>query len=735
MRKNKQHQNCLLYLIYKMTKKSTIFFILTLIVLQSSMAQIPLNSWRTHFSYRAIEGLEIVENQVYCFSKNGFFYVNITDNQPILFSKQDGISEIGISAMGYISSTKQLLLGYESGNIDLINTSNDGRPANVVQISDIKNAEQITDNKRINQIIVKGNDALLAADFGIIRFDIARSEIKETFQNIGKNGSKVAVNALAFTSDSVIALTSGGLLAARYSPTVNLQYFANWYLIPPPEKNNISQIITLNNRLFVSIENRLWSYENGKWTFLQTFNSTIQSLSIVNNQVVVGLENQMIFVGGNTISNNLLNTVKILKSSSDGSLWIATSQNGLVRYTKNEFIKIEPNGPQFENYTKLFAYPNQILAINPNLAGFDVFFTDKWQAISSSQNIISSTQTIDKKTFVSSSGSLFSFNIALEKLNGNFQNISAMASDKAGNIWLTASSNSFSSPSLYVRRANGSIQSFQLPFREFFGILIDDNDFKWLKIPDSEGGGIMVFDDKSNKIKILNTSQNAGNLPSSNINDFVKDKDGSIWVCTNRGIAVFDNPAAVFTSNAVNAYTPIFERRKLLANEFSTSIAIDGGNNKWIGTNNGLFHFSSDGTTLIEKFSEKDSPLPSNQIVDIGIEPTNGEVFVTTSKGMVSYQAAASEPASNLSKISIFPNPVRPEFTGSVAIRGLVDNAVVKITDLSGRLVFETRSLGGTASWNLIDYQGNRPQTGIYLVLVADQNGIASLAGKLAIVR
>ena len=697
-------------------------------------AQIPLNTWRTHFSYQSVEGLEIVENQVYSFSKNGLFYANITNNQTTLFSKQDGLTETNVRAMGYLAASKQLLIGYESGNIDLVKIKNDGKPAEVSNISLVKNAEQITGSKRINQIIVKDNDAFLATDFGIVRYDITRSEIKETYQNIGKNGSKVAILALALTPDSLVALSSGGLLIARYSPTVNLQYFANWKPISSPNNRPISQLVTANSKLYVGIEDKLWSYEKGKWTLLQNIISTIKSLSVINNQVVIGTDDKLIFVGGNTLTNGLFKNTNLVKSTSDGSLWLATSQNGLVRFQNNVAIKIQPNGTQFDNYSKLTAFQNQVIAINPNLAGFDIFSSEKWSAVSSSQTIVAATQTADKKLIAASSTNLYSVNNSLEKLSGNFQNITGLSTDKSGNVWITTSSNSFSTPNLYVRRADGTIQAFSLPRRLLTDILIDDNDYKWLKIAENEGGGIMVFDDKNNKTKILNTAQNNGNLPSSTVNDFVKDKDGTIWVGTDRGIAVFDNPAAVFSGN-VNAYTPIFERRKLLATESVTCITVDGGNNKCIGTNNGLFRFSPDGTSLIEKFSENDSPLPSNQILDIAVEPTGGEVFVATAKGIVSYRAVGSEPEAKLSKIIIFPNPVRPEFSGTVGISGLIENTVVKITDISGRLVFETRSSGGTASWNLIDYQGRRPETGIYLVLVADANGQESLAGKLAIVR
>ncbi|MCY7356464.1 MAG: T9SS type A sorting domain-containing protein, partial [Rudanella sp.] len=119
----------------------------------------------------------------------------------------------------------------------------------------------------------------------------------------------------------------------------------------------------------------------------------------------------------------------------------------------------------------------------------------------------------------------------------------------------------------------------------------------------------------------------------------------------------------------------------------------------------------------------------------LAIEPVSGRVFVSTSGGLVSYGGVATEPAEALTGITIFPNPVRPDFTGLVGIRGLTDNAVVKILDTAGLLVYETRAQGGTATWNLQDYRGRSAQTGIYLVIVVAANGTEGIAGKLAVVR
>ena len=171
-----------------------------------------------------------------------------------------------------------------------------------------------------------------------------------------------------------------------------------------------------------------------------------------------------------------------------------------------------------------------------------------------------------------------------------------------------------------------------------------------------------------------------------------------------------------------------------MSNEYNTAIVTEPGDRKWVGTRNGLYLFSPDGTRLIRQFNAANSPLPSDQILALKFDDTSGRLYIDTPNGLVSYRSDASAPATDLQTVTIFPNPVRPGYAGVVGIKGLVTETVVKITDLAGRLVFETRSQGGTASWNLLDYTGRRTRSGIYLVVLISPDGTESMAGKLAIV-
>ena len=164
-------------------------------------------------------------------------------------------------------------------------------------------------------------------------------------------------------------------------------------------------------------------------------------------------------------------------------------------------------------------------------------------------------------------------------------------------------------------------------------------------------------------------------------------------------------------------------------------MAVDGGNRKWFGTDRGLWLFSENGDELISRYTRGNSPLPSDTINSITIDNNTGEVFIGTTRGIASFRTDASASVSAFRNVKVFPNPVTPDYQGLIGISGLATDANVKITDVSGRLVREISANGGTASWDGLDLNGFRAQTGVYLIFSSDEEGLESFAGKLAIVR
>jgi hypothetical protein len=195
----------------------------------------------------------------------------------------------------------------------------------------------------------------------------------------------------------------------------------------------------------------------------------------------------------------------------------------------------------------------------------------------------------------------------------------------------------------------------------------------------------------------------------------------------------------VFTAFGCEVFQPIVQQDnfagRLFENEDVKAIAVDGGNRKWVGTRNGVWLLSPDGDKVLLRFTAENSPLLSNEISRIAINPQTGEVFFSTFNGICSYRGTATEVSEKNESLLVFPNPVPSSYNGQIGIKGVPANATVKITELNGRLVFQTRAAGGQAVWNGKDYTGRRPSTGVYLILVTDDTGIEKKAGKIVFVK
>ena len=441
-------------------------------------------------------------------------------------------------------------------------------------------------------------------------------------------------------------------------------------------------------------------------------------------------------------------------------VWVADTQTGLLAGAAGGFQRIIPEGPSQDVFNRLYAYPATLIALpasgqqapllTTGQSPADLFNVaeSRWQAIllSGLDRGLNAAAYMpsDQRLYISSYGNgLWSqaggqapVAVPVPASIGPF--ISSLATDNDGNLWITTAGPSVRLATLHVRRPDGTFQSFStVNYPAIEQVVPDDNGFLWLRL--DGGGGLLVFDPATNRSRYLSTGTGQGNLLTNSVRALVKDRTGTIWIGTDLGPMVFDDPGGIF-DRTPDAQAPLLNRRRLLANELVTSIAVDGGNRKWIGTQTGLYHVAPDGSQLLDSFTASNSPLPGNTVQALAIEPISGRIFIQTStvgraNGLVSYRGPATEPAGQLSSLTIFPNPVRPDFSGTVGINGLTDNATVKILDAGGQLVYETRSQGGTATWNLRDYRNRPAQTGVYLVVVVTADGMEGLAGKLAVVR
>ena len=321
--------------------------------------------------------------------------------------------------------------------------------------------------------------------------------------------------------------------------------------------------------------------------------------------------------------------------------------------------------------------------------------------------------------------------------------------DSDGNLWVA---NSGSPSLLSVMEKDGTWKSFNLGGGlsgiDISKLMIDHQNQKW--ILKRKEGFLIVFNDNNtldntsdDKAKILSGSTGNGAIPGTGVFAMATDQDGEVWIGSDEGISVFSNPELIFTPGAdFDAHQILVPRNDgsgladyLLVTEQVTAIAVDGANNKWIGTARaGLFELSPDGLQELHHFTAENSPLLSDNIVDITIDD-NGEVFIGTVNGIISYKGEATPPKPTNETVYAYPNPVRENYEGPIAIKGLVNNADVKITDSYGNAVFSTRSEGGQAIWNGYTMDGRRAASGIYLVFVTNSDGTEKIVTKILVIR
>jgi hypothetical protein len=328
-------------------------------------------------------------------------------------------------------------------------------------------------------------------------------------------------------------------------------------------------------------------------------------------------------------------------------------------------------------------------------------------------------------------------------IEGNFIRIGGLAFDKNENLWIT---NWGVDEPISVLKKDGTWKSFKykdaINFPYMTDIIITKTDNKWCILP--RGEGLFVFNNNgtidNENDDLLYKFQNKdrdGAILSNNINCIAEDREGIIWLGTNEGVVVYYNPDNVFDNRDYFYASQIIievngEPKHLLKTELIQTIEIDGANRKWIGTEkSGLYILSPDGTSEIAHFTAENSPLLSNNVTKIKINPQNGIAYIATNKGLMSYKSPTTEANDYFDKVLVYPNPVRNTYQGDVVITGLVEDTNLKITDIAGNFVFETQSLGGQATWNGKTLQGERVKTGIYLIFLSNEDGSKTFITKL----
>lgn len=722
--------------------------------------------WTEHLPFRKAKQLIASSNNIFCLTESGLFSYSLIDNEITTFTKTNTLSDSEITSIAWASDFEQLIVGYNNGNIDLLTNNK------LINIPDIKRFTGFTE-KQITSIHISNDIAYLGTGFGIVALNLSKHEIADTYL-IGSESSKVKVNDVVTDEEYIWAATDSGVYRARLKSS-NLADFNNWVRIIdiPNYTEACLKMIIVGKQLFVlrnvsesssviyRFKNELWTLFHGEPEIINSIKTFNDRLYVVINKKIKEFNQEGVVL--NTIESNLGYFRDFLQV--DNRTFIADFEKSLIEKQGTEFIPIKPDGPLESDISTIYSTGNQTWTsaglTNENIpAELFVYSGSNWvnltaneiPELSAKKNItqIVASKTNDSKVFAGSwSDGIFEFENL--KLNNYYHSgnsplgtigISSIDSDLNGNLWvLDANSNEgikvLADNNEWITLSYNGLDNV-VDSRK---ILALQNGDKWVLrglgsslFAFNENGTIANNDDD---VKAFFTvrDENNSNI-SSQIYDLVEDLDGNVWVGTSSGIAVYSNPGAIFREGSFFAYRPIitFEgsTQYLLSTEKIQCVEVNGANQKWIGTeNSGAFLVSENGEEQLAHFNAQNSPIPSNNIKKISVNPHSGEVFFVTDKGMVSYRGKVTQGTDNFTDLYVYPNPVRETYNGDITVSGLMSNSIVKITNVSGNLVWEGKSEGGQFIWDGRNFNGSRVHTGIYLIFCSNFDGSKSKVIKL----
>lgn len=750
----------------------------------------PLGTWRNHLPYNEPTCIAQAGNRYYCGTNNsGVFYYDADDNELRGLSTIEGLSEIGVQQLAYSDSRQLLFIAYQNSNIDILLQN-----GAVKNVSDLKE-ESMSGDKNIYDIMLTDSLAYLATGFGIVVMDLEDFLIRDTYYIGNNNSTlrcyALAQDAnllMAATENGVYYAPSNAELLfssetwSRFDETEGLP------------TDNVRHLVYINQTFYAADDTKIYRYNGNGWENFYALPATwsIQNMSANGEKLIVcenhAPDNENIteariayFDAVTSFQSPLYLQAptiyrprEVVFSASTQTFWIADFYAALTQASATQVLGqysinapgsnvlrmavkkrqvyvapggVAPNGAALYNRDGFYRYNTENYWENYNLYNTS-FINDNglYDFIR-----ITNHPTQDITYFGMNGKGLLEWkpegftlynasNSALRAATGdpNAIKICGVEWDKNQNLWIA---NYGAEKPIVVKTAAGEWLSFDngnvfSTENSFFDVAIDGYNNKWFLV---RTNGIVVYDsgddiadDNDDRYRWLTTT--SADMPTNDILCMQTDRDGEVWIGTADGVVVFYCGYDIFNT-ACKAEQPIVDINgklaRLLDGERVLSIAVDGANRKWIGSESGLYLISADGREQLAAFNRSNSPLPSNIIKALAIDHESGELFIGTDKGIVSYKADATQGARNFDNILVYPNPVRPDYEGDIAIKGLIEDAQVKITDISGRLVYETTALGGQAIWNGKTYEGKRVQTGVYLVLATNADGSEAAVAKI----
>lgn len=736
------------------------------------------NQWQGYFSFSNVVDISKGNNKIIGASENAVFTYDLTTNEINTLTTIQGLSGDLISKVFYSQNFEMIFIGYQNGLIEVVFEDN-----SVLKVIDILNKPTIPPNqKTINHFFEFNGNIYISTDYGISIYDITRLEFGDTYF-IGDFGAQEKINQVTVFDGMIYAAMDNKVKRADVN-NPNLINFQEWIDFYP---FGILGIQTFGDQLYgIDFNSRLLRLTGGNTSVIASFPQANRNIFTTDQYLTVTSATR------STTFDVLMNQVATVTNVIDfqyslsnslafnENVYLATKEHGVleVPFNQNQAHQILPDGPLMNNPFAIDAAPGQLWVVygavslffnpfplDPNRRGVSHFQDNDWlntpyedvfESVALSHVKINPFNPNEAYASSMHSGLLklvdrqpsILYDASNSSLQGGFggSSIRIFGSefDSSGNLWFVQSG---STNGLHRLNTGGQIQGFDItsvisdPSSETglnkMGITREGNIFVASSV-----NGLIGFNPNTNQFKKIGEGLGSGNLPSINVRAVAVDNRNQVWIGTLRGLRVLFNSAGFFQEGTNVDAQPIIildndgVPQELLFQQSITDIEVDGANNKWIATSSsGVFYVSANGQETLLRFTKDNSPLPSNNVLDIAIDPDSGVVYFATGNGLVAYKGAATAPRDNLQSLRAFPNPVRPHFTGNVTIDGLTERANVKITDVNGNLVFERVSDGGSIQWDTTAFGRYRVSSGVYFIMATTNDGTETKIAKVMIVR
>ncbi len=753
------------------------------------------DNWEDFYSYNNVKDFTKVADKIYAVVDNAIFIYNTSTNEINKLSSVNGLSGQTATSIHYSTAFDRLVVGYATGLIEIVNSNGE-----ITIAPDITNFTLSTE-KAITNITEHNNKLYLSTSFAVVEYDIENLVFGDTFF-IGANSSETKINEIIVYQDTIYAATENGIYTADIN-NPNLIDYNNWthYF-----SGNFSSIAVFNNQVYTSRNKKLYSISNTfSLNLIHTFSTGVLKIKSSDTFLSVATtRNAAIFDNSLTLVTQIVSDVNSdyyfslnAVYSEEDKIYLGTKEFGILETTSSNttiFEEIHPDGPSSNDLFSISVLNNNLWVVyggyedaygplNKRL-GTSHYNGENWINIPYDPNFPSKNlvhATIDpnheNKVYLSSWSasngtpntdtggilviendipSLFlnNTNSSLEDLwpsNPNYVSIrvNGTAFDNEGNLWVA---NAWIDNMLKKMTPQGSWISYDLSSlltntaRGLNELIIDNTNTIWIG---TRRNGLLAYNENGDKKRALTTEPTKGSLPDPNVRTIAVDKSNRIWIGTKKGMVVFYNAGGLFDADIFDAESIIILDdgipKKLLGDQPINSIAVDGADNKWFGTDGGgALQSNPNGRETLNIFTTSNSPLPSNLILKIKVDKSNGKVYFGTAKGIVAYNSNVAPFSDELGEVYAYPNPATNQHE-TITIDGRNDTHLpqgtnVKILDSAGYLVYETNViegqelLGGKVVWNKRNLAGRKVASGIYIVLLTNKDKTETSSTKIAII-